>query len=101
MRIGWKRVMAEIATLKEHIANYSKARKVFDEYRVSGWSKTFRGQHAEELRLRQEAKQALKNEPVELQTVRRNVGQILRMKLPERLRKHERDKSTRHNFFLV
>lgn len=32
--------MAEIATLKEHIANYSKARKVFDEYRVSGWSKT-------------------------------------------------------------
>lgn len=50
--------MAEIAALKKHIANYSKTRKTFDAYRASGWSQAFRAQHTEELRLRQEAKQA-------------------------------------------
>lgn len=50
--------MAEIAALKKHIVNYSKTEKIFDQYKASGWSKAFRAQHIEELRLRQEAKQA-------------------------------------------
>ncbi|MFT8889898.1 MAG: hypothetical protein ABF904_13960 [Ethanoligenens sp.] len=50
--------MAKIAALKKHIANYSKTKKIFDQYKASGWSKAFRAQHTEELRLRQEAKQA-------------------------------------------
>ena len=119
--------MAEIAALKRHIANYSKTRKTFDAYRASGWSQVFRMQHTEELRLRQEAKQAfdalhaeklptmaqlqveyialleqkkakyedyrrLKDEQYELQTVQRNVDQILRVELPDRLREQEREK---------
>ena len=50
--------MAEIAALKKHIVNYSRTKKVFDQYKASGWSKAFRAQHTEELCLRQEAKQA-------------------------------------------
>ena len=117
--------MAEIAALKRHIVNYSKTRKIFDQYKASDWSNAFRAQHAEELRLRQEAKQAfdalhaaklpamaqlqeeytallgqkkakyedyrrLKDEQYELQTVRRNVDQILRIDLPDRQREQER-----------
>ncbi|MFT8890186.1 relaxase/mobilization nuclease domain-containing protein [Ethanoligenens sp.] len=117
--------MAEVGTLKKHIANYSKTKKVFDQYKASGWSQSFRAQHAEELRLRQEAKQAfdalhtaklptmaqlqteytalleqkkakyeeyrcLKDEQYELQTVRRNVDQILRVELPDRQREQGR-----------
>ena len=121
--------MAEIAAHKRHIVNYSKTKKVFDQYKASGWSKAFRAQHAEELRLRQEAKQAfdafkgkvlptmaqlqseytslldqkkarykeyrrLKNEQAELQTVRRNVDQILRVELPDRQREQERGRQS-------
>ncbi|MFT9078140.1 relaxase/mobilization nuclease domain-containing protein [Ethanoligenens sp.] len=50
--------MTEIGTLKKHIVDYSKTKKIFDQYKTSGWSKAFRAQHTEELRLRQEAKQA-------------------------------------------
>ena len=121
--------MAEIAALKKHIVNYSKTKKVFDQYKASGWSKAFRSQHTEELRLRQEAKHAfdalggdtlptmaqlqaeysvlleqkkvqykeyrrLKNEQAELQTVRRNVDEILRVELPDRQRKQERSRQS-------
>jgi hypothetical protein len=121
--------MAEIAALKKHIANYSKTKKVFDQYKASGWSKTFRAEHAEELRLRREAKQAfdalkvkklptmaqlqteysslleqkkaryeeyhlLKTEQSELQTVRRNVDEILRVELPDRQREQERSRQS-------
>lgn len=121
--------MAEIAALKGHIVNYSKTKKVFDQYKASGWSKAFRAQHAEELRLRQEAKQAFdafkgkalptmaqlqaeysalleqkkaryeeyrqqKDEQSELQTVRRNVDQVLRVELPDRQRQQERGRQS-------
>ena len=121
--------MAEITAFKRHIVNYSKTKKVFDQYKASGWSKAFRSQHIEELRLRQEAKQAfdafnggtlptmaqlqaeysalleqknaryeeyhrLKNEQSELQTVRRNVDEILRVELPDRQREQERGRQS-------
>ncbi|MFT9056430.1 MAG: relaxase/mobilization nuclease domain-containing protein [Ethanoligenens sp.] len=121
--------MAEIGVLKMHIINYRKTKKVFDQYKASGWSKTFRAQHAEELRLRQKAKQAfdtfkgkvlptmvqlqaeyssfleqkktryeeyrqLKDAQAELQTVRRNVDQILRVELPNRQREQERGRQS-------
>lgn len=121
--------MTEIAALKKHIANYSKTKKVFDQYKSSGWSKAFRAEHAEELHLRQEAKQVfdalkaqrlptmtqlqadysalleqkkaqyeeyrrLKNEQSELQTVRRNVDQILHVELPDRQREQERSRQS-------
>lgn len=121
--------MAEIAALKKHIVDYSKTKKVFDQYKSSGWNKAFRAQHTDELRLRQEAKQAfdafkgntfptmaqlhtdysalleqkkaqyeeyrrLKNEQSELQTVRQNVDQILRVELPDRQREQERSRQT-------
>ena len=106
-----------------------KTKKVFDQYKTSGWSKAFRAQHTEELRLRQEAKQAfdafgggalptmaqlqaeysvlleqkkaryeeyrrLKTEQSELQTVRRNVDEILRVELPDRQREQERSRQS-------
>ena len=121
--------MAEVAALKKHIVNYSKTKKVFDQYKESGWSKAFRAQHAEELHLRQEAKHAFdnfkgdalptmaqlqaeysalleqkkaryeeyrqqKDEQAELQTVRRNVDQILRVELPDRQREQERNQQS-------
>ena len=121
--------MAEITAFKRHIVNYSKTKKVFDQYKASGWSKAFRSQHIEELRLRQEAKQAfdafnggtlptmaqlqaeysalleqknaryeeyhrLKNEQSELQTVRRNVDEILRVELPNRQQEQERGRQS-------
>ena len=33
--------MAEIATLRKHIMNYSKTRKTYEEYRKAGYSKKF------------------------------------------------------------
>ena len=121
--------MMEIAALKKHIINYSKTKKVFDQYKSSGWSKAFRAEHAEELHLRQETKQAfdalkvkklptmaelqadystlleqknaqyeeyrrLKTEQAELQTVRRNVDEILRVELPDRQREQERSRQS-------
>ena len=121
--------MSEIAALKTHMVNYSKTKKVFDQYKASGWSKAFRAEHVEELRLRQEAKRAfdafdgkalptmeklqadytalleqkttryeeyrsLRNEQAEIQTVRRNVDQILRVELPDRQREQERGRQS-------
>ncbi|MFT9057068.1 MAG: hypothetical protein ABF449_10700 [Ethanoligenens sp.] len=87
--------MAEIAALQKHIANYSKTRKTFDAL------------HAEKIptmdqlqeeytallgqkKARYEDYRRLKDEQYELQTVRRNVDQILRIDLPDSQRKQER-----------
>jgi hypothetical protein len=50
--------MAEIATLKKHIINYSKTRKTYEEYRKAGYSKKFYEAHREEITLHKAAKQA-------------------------------------------
>ena len=50
--------MAEIATLKKHIINYSKTRKTYEEYRKAGYSKMFYEAHREEITLHKAAKQA-------------------------------------------
>ena len=50
--------MAEIATLKKHIINYSKTRKTYEEYRKAGYSKKFFEAHREEITLHKAAKQA-------------------------------------------
>ena len=50
--------MAEIATLRKHIINYSKTRKTYEEYRKAGYSKKFFEAHREEITLHKAAKQA-------------------------------------------
>lgn len=50
--------MAEIATLRKHIMNYSKTRKTYEEYRKAGYSKKFFEAHREEITLHKAAKQA-------------------------------------------
>ena len=48
--------MAEIAVLRTHIINYAKTREVYVAYRKAGYSKKFREEHEEEIRLHQAAK---------------------------------------------
>ncbi len=50
--------LVEIAALKTHIANYSKARDTYVAYRKSGYSKKFFESHREELTLHKAAKDA-------------------------------------------
>jgi len=50
--------LAEIATLKKHIINYSKTRATYEAYRIAGYSKKFFEAHREELTLHKAAKQA-------------------------------------------
>ena len=50
--------LAEIATLKKHIINYSKTRSTYDAYRKAGYSKKFFEAHREEITLHKAAKQA-------------------------------------------
>ena len=50
--------LAEIATLKKHIINYSKTRATYEAYRKAGYSKKFFEAHREELTLHKAAKQA-------------------------------------------
>lgn len=50
--------LAEIATLKKHIINYSKTRSTYEEYRKAGYSKKFFETHREEITLHKAAKQA-------------------------------------------
>ena len=50
--------LAEIATLKKHIINYSKTRTTYEEYRKAGYSKKFFEAHREELTLHKAAKDA-------------------------------------------
>ena len=50
--------LAEIATLKKHIINYSKTRSTYEAYRKAGYSRKFFEAHREELTLHKAAKQA-------------------------------------------
>ena len=50
--------MAEIATLKKHIINYSKTRTTYEAYRKAGYSKKFFEEHREEITLHKAAKKA-------------------------------------------
>lgn len=50
--------LAEIATLRKHIINYSKTRGTYEEYRKAGYSKKFFEAHREELTLHKAAKAA-------------------------------------------
>ena len=50
--------LAEIATLKKHIINYSKTRSTYEEYRKAGYSKKFLEAHREEITLHKAAKEA-------------------------------------------
>ncbi len=50
--------LAEIATLKKHIINYSKTREIYADYRKAGYSKKFLEEHREEISLHKAAKQA-------------------------------------------
>ena len=50
--------LAEIATLRKHIINYSKTRKTYEEYRKAGYSKKYFEAHREELTLHKAAKAA-------------------------------------------
>ena len=50
--------LAEIATLKKHIINYSKTRSTYEAYRKAGYSKKFFEAHREEITLHKAAKQA-------------------------------------------
>ena len=50
--------LAEIATLRKHIINYSKTRTIYEEYRKAGYSKKFFEARREELTLHKAAKDA-------------------------------------------
>lgn len=50
--------LAEIATLKKHIINYSKTRSTYEAYRKAGYSRKFFEAHREEITLHKAAKQA-------------------------------------------
>ena len=50
--------LAEIATLKKHIINYSKTRSTYEAYRKADYSRKFYEAHREELALHKAAKQA-------------------------------------------
>ena len=50
--------LAEIASLKKHIINYSKTRATYEAYRKAGYSKNFFEAHREEITLHKAAKQA-------------------------------------------
>ncbi len=50
--------LAEIASLKKHIINYSKTRATYEAYRKAGYSKKFFEAHREEITLHKAAKQA-------------------------------------------
>ncbi len=50
--------LAEIATLKKHIINFSNTRETYEAYRKSGYSKKFLEAHREEIALRKAAKAA-------------------------------------------
>ena len=50
--------LAEIATLKKHIINYSKTRNTYEAYRKAGYSRKFFEAHREEITLHKAAKQA-------------------------------------------
>lgn len=50
--------LQEIAVLKTHIVNFSKAKPIFDAYKSSGYSKKFFEEHRDVLTLRRAAKKA-------------------------------------------
>ena len=50
--------MTEIGALQTHINNYSKTRKVYGEYRKSGYSKKFFEEHRDAIMLHKAAKEA-------------------------------------------
>ncbi len=50
--------MTEIGALQTHINNYSKTRKVYEEYRKSGYSKKFFEEHRDAILLHKAAKEA-------------------------------------------
>lgn len=50
--------LQEIAVLKTHIVNFSKAKPTFDAYKASGYSKKFFEEHRDVLTLRRAAKKA-------------------------------------------
>ena len=50
--------MKEIASLKKHITNYVKTRKVYVDYRKAGYSKKFYESHREDITLHKAAKKA-------------------------------------------
>jgi len=57
IKIAEKR-MAETATLKTHIINYSKTRDVYTAYRKAGYSKKFYEEYTDDLILHKAAKAA-------------------------------------------
>lgn len=53
-----ERRLHEIADLKKHIFNYSRTRKIYEEYRKGGYKKTFAEAHREEIALHKATKEA-------------------------------------------
>lgn len=53
-----ERRLQEIAVLKTHIINFSKAKPVFEEYKASGYNRKFFEEHRDILTLRRAAKKA-------------------------------------------
>ena len=53
--------LQEIAVLKTHIVNFSKAKPVFDAYKAIGYSKQFFEEHRDVLTLRRAAKKPSMN----------------------------------------
>ena len=53
-----ERRLQEIADLKKHIFNYSRTRKIYEEYRKGGYKKSYAEAHREEIALHKAAKEA-------------------------------------------
>ena len=76
--------MAEIATLKKHIINYSKTRKTYEEYRKAGYSKKFREAHEADILIHQAAKKYFDSlgtdQPLSVKALRGEYSKLLARK---------------------
>ena len=50
--------MSEISVLQKHITNYSKTRKVYEDYKASGYNRDYFNAHADEIKLHKASKRA-------------------------------------------
>lgn len=76
--------MVEIGALQTHINNYSKTRKVYEEYRKAGYSKKFFEEHREAIQIHKAAKQAFDKLGVKKLPTRKSLDEEFHRMLTEK-----------------
>lgn len=76
--------LTELSTLKTQIINYAKTREVFEQYKASGYSKTFLTEHEGEIILHRAAKKAFDELGVKklpsVKSINKEFDEVLRKK---------------------